>query len=164
MLYVPQHFFANNHKAVEERLGAGAHAELLFKPGYESARTWCEYESARHGLSGEDVFRHYMQRLSQRGWAQFSVEQLDSTNGTGRVRVDHSVFVLQHGGGADRPLCYMFSGWLCGSLEWVMADRGEPLEVTAEETACAAQPGHDHCLFDIGPNTRAVRPAGTSGA
>ena len=32
MLYVPRHFFVNNHVAVEEALGADVYAEALLKP------------------------------------------------------------------------------------------------------------------------------------
>ncbi len=150
MLYVPQHFFVNNHRAIEEQLGAEALAELLFDPGYRSAWTWCEHESAEQQLVGEAVFRHYMRRLSQRGWAQFSIEHLDSRLGEARIRVDHSAFVAQYGDDVGRPVCYMFAGWLSGSLEWVMSDLGKPISLRAEEVACAAEVGHQHCLFEVG--------------
>lgn len=32
MLYVPRHFFVNNHMGIEEVLGADAYAEILYKP------------------------------------------------------------------------------------------------------------------------------------
>ena len=35
MLYVPRHFFVNNHVAVEEALGADVYAEALYKAGYK---------------------------------------------------------------------------------------------------------------------------------
>ena len=31
MLYVPRHFFVNNHMGIEEVLGAEAYAEILYK-------------------------------------------------------------------------------------------------------------------------------------
>ena len=37
MLYVPRHFFVNNHIGIEEVLGADAYAEILYKAGYKSA-------------------------------------------------------------------------------------------------------------------------------
>ncbi len=42
MLYVPRHFFVNNHMGIEEVLGADAYAEILYKAGYKSAWHWCE--------------------------------------------------------------------------------------------------------------------------
>ena len=69
MLYVPRHFFVNNHMGIEEVLGAEAYAEILYKAGYKSAWHWCEKEAECHGLEGVAVFEHYMKRLSQRGWA-----------------------------------------------------------------------------------------------
>lgn len=151
MLYVPQHFFVNNHRAVEGRLGAEAMADMLFDPGYRSAWTWCEHESAQHQLSGDAVFRHYMQRLSQRGWGQFSVEHLDSSAGEARVRLDHSAFVAQYGTDHGRPVCYMFAGWLCGSVEWAAANQNRPITVQGREVACAAEADNDHCLFVVEP-------------
>ena len=37
MLYVPRHFFINNHLAVEAALGWKVYAELLYEAGYRSA-------------------------------------------------------------------------------------------------------------------------------
>lgn len=68
MLYVPRHFFINNHTAIAESLGDDMYAEILYKAGYQSAHYWCEKEAEKHGLSGDAVFEHYMKRLSQRGW------------------------------------------------------------------------------------------------
>ena len=73
MLYVPRHFFVNNHIGIEEVLGAEKYAEILYKAGYKSAWHWCEKEAECHGLSGVAVFEHYMKRLSQRGWGLFEI-------------------------------------------------------------------------------------------
>ena len=48
MLYVPRHFFVNNHMGIEEVLGADAYAEILYKAGYKSAWHWCETVSYTH--------------------------------------------------------------------------------------------------------------------
>ncbi len=77
MLYVPRHFFTNNHVAVEEALGQDAYAEILYKAGYKSAYHWCDKEAALHGLSGMAVFEHYLNRLSQRGWGLFKIIEAD---------------------------------------------------------------------------------------
>ncbi len=69
MLYVPRHFLINNHRAMEAALGIERYARLIHDPGVRSARQWCGAEAASKALAGEDVFRHYMRRLSQRGWA-----------------------------------------------------------------------------------------------
>ena len=55
MLYVPRHFFVNNHIGIEEVLGADAYAEILYKAGYKSAWHWCEKEAECHGLEGVAV-------------------------------------------------------------------------------------------------------------
>ena len=55
MLYVPRHFFINNHVAVEEALGVEKYAEILYHAGYKSAWHWCEKEAELHGLVGVEV-------------------------------------------------------------------------------------------------------------
>lgn len=151
MLYMPRHFFVNNHKAIEEALGREAYAKQLYRAGHKSAWHWCEKEAAAHGLSGETVFHHYMKRLSQRGWGLFSVEQLDMQQGAARVRVDNSAFVYEYGPDAGRRVCCMFAGWFPGSLEWVARDLGRPLKLKAAEVQCASESGHDYCLFEVTP-------------
>ena len=160
MLYVPRHFFINNHLAVEAALGREANAKLLYDAGYRSAWSWCEKEAETHGLGGFEVFRHYMRRISQRGWGQFTVERLDEATGEAAVRVDHSALVEgyrqriadgQADQGGQEKICYMFAGWFPGSLTWAGENLGMRLELTSAETQCGAEPGHDHCLFEIQP-------------
>lgn len=150
MILVPQHFLVNNHVAVERALGREVYAEHLQKAGYKSAYDWCAAEAARHGISGAEVFRHYMKRLSQRGWGQFQVLAVNSDDGLARVRVDHSVFVNQHRGEPER-VCYMFEGWLVGALEYVAEAAGRSHVLRARETQCAADGEHGHCLFEVCP-------------
>jgi len=147
MILVPRHFLVNNHKAVEAAVGAEANARLLFEAGHRSAWVWCEKEAATHGLAGVAVFHHYMKRLSQRGWAQFSVETIDPEAGTAAVRVAQSVFVAEQPD-AGRKVCYMFRGWFCGALEYVA--RRTPFTLDAQETRCAAETPGD-CLFSVHP-------------
>jgi predicted hydrocarbon binding protein len=150
MILVPRHFLVNNHVASEKAIGAEAYAKHLHEAGYKSAWQWCEKESARHGLSGIDVFHHYMKRLSQRGWAQFSVESVDANTGHARVRVRNSVFVSEFGE-AGRKVCYMFLGWLVGSLEYVGHAAGKKLRLQAAEVACGSDGAKDGCLFEVKP-------------
>lgn len=140
MILVPRHFFLNNHLAIEEAVGREKYAELLFSAGYKSAYTWCEKEARTHGLKGIAVFHHYMKRLSQRGWAQFEVQEASETTGVARVRVRHSVFAVEKRG---TKACYMFRGWFPGSLEFVT---GKPGRLACEELQCAAE-GADYCVF-----------------
>jgi hypothetical protein len=149
MILVPRHFFVNNHAAIESALGEPRYAEQLFEAGRRSAYVWCEKEARTHGLEGIAVFHHYLQRLSQRGWGRFRVQAVDPETGHARVRVDHSVFVLEQQGGAPRKTCYMFRGWFPGSLEFVAASRGKPLKLGSTEVQCAAEGRHDHCIFEV---------------
>lgn len=118
MLYVPRHFFTNNHTAVEEALGRDAYAEILYKAGYKSAYHWCDKEAKLHGLGGMAVFEHYLKRLSQRGWGLFSILEADPANARAKIELCHSSFVLAQPG-KEGKLCYMFAGWFAGAMDWV---------------------------------------------
>ncbi|MFC0338229.1 hypothetical protein SAMN05421848_2404 [Kushneria avicenniae] len=150
MLYVPRHFFVNNHMAIEEALGAEKYAEILYHAGYKSAWHWCEKEAELHGLEGVDVFEHYMKRLSQRGWGLFITEEFDLEAGTARVRLEHSAFVYQMGK-VDRKVEYMFTGWFAGAMDQILSARGSELRTVAVQTQSGAQQGHDHGLFVVTP-------------
>lgn len=150
MLYVPRHFFINNHTAVEEALGAEKYAEILYAAGYQSAYYWCEKESATHGLQGAEVFEHYMKRLSQRGWGQFVIESLDISTGWAKVRLHHSAFVY-HYGKVDRKVDYMFTGWFAGAMDQITRGIGQPIETVAVQQQSEAQTGCDYGLFEVMP-------------
>jgi len=150
MLYLPRHFFLNNHLAVERALGREPYARLLYEAGRESAFQWCEREAATHGLSGIAVFHHYMLRLSQRGWGRFTPLALEPEAGHADVKVEHSCFAEQLGPQAGEPACYMFAGWFPGALEWVARDQGWVVDVNSREVQCAAT-GAAHCLFQVRP-------------
>lgn len=150
MLYVPRHFFVNNHMAIEEALGPERYAEILYKAGYKSAWHWCEKEAECHGISGDAVFEHYMKRLSQRGWGLFTIEQLDIPAGTARVRLDHSAFVYQYGK-VDRMVDYMFTGWFAGAMDQIAQSLGYPVRTQARQVQSGAQSGCDYGLFEVSP-------------
>ncbi len=150
MLYVPRHFFINNHVAVEEALGAETYAEILYHAGYKSAWHWCEKEAELHDLKGVEVFEHYMTRLSQRGWGHFITEDIDLDTGTARVRLEHSAFVYQLGK-VDRKVEYMFTGWFAGSMDQILAARGSALRTVAEQTQSGAEEGCDVGYFVVKP-------------
>jgi predicted hydrocarbon binding protein len=151
MLYVPRHFFLNNHLAIEAALGREAYARLLYEAGHRSAWAWCEAEALTHGMSGTAVFRHYMRRLSQRGWGRFGVVEVAEDASRARVRVDHSLFVLGAPQGRVGTLCYMFAGWFPVALQWVRREEDRDA-LHSVETQCAGDgEGHDHCLFEVAP-------------
>ncbi|MGL6161910.1 DUF5943 domain-containing protein [Microbulbifer sp.] len=150
MLYVPRHFFINNHKAIEDEIGPERYAEILYKAGYKSAYHWCEKEAALHGLSGRAVFEHYMKRLSQRGWGLFTIERLDIDSGAARVRLDHSAFVYEYGK-VNRKVEYMFTGWFAGAMDQISDSLGLGFKTRAVQHQSAAEEGVDHGLFDVLP-------------
>ncbi|PAU63269.1 4-vinyl reductase [Pseudomonas indica] len=150
MLYVPRHFFVNNHIGIEEELGAERYAEILYKAGYKSAWHWCEKEAECHGLVGVEVYEHYMKRLSQRGWGLFKIEEIDVDAGTARVRLDHSAFVYVYGK-CGRKVDYMFTGWFAGAMDQILAAKGSPIRTVAEQVYGASEEGRDHGLFVVKP-------------
>ena len=151
MILVPRHFFVNNHVAIEAALGKRRYARELFVAGHRSAYVWCQQEALTHGILGIEIFHHYMKRLSQRGWGQFHVERIDAEGGRAVIRVEHSVFVLERQEGRRRKVCYMFSGWFCGALEFLAEGLGVKLKASARETQCAAEGDHAHCVFHVTP-------------
>ena len=147
MIYMPRHFFVNYYSAMDAALGRKEHQAMLFAASHKSAVQWAEAESKTHGLRDVAVFRHYLNRLSQRGWAQFEILSVDLAGPSAKVRVDYSVYGLQLGK-TGRTECAMFAGSLAGCLEWAANDAGRPAKMTAIEMQCVAQ-GHDHCAFEV---------------
>ncbi|TBU79627.1 hydrocarbon binding protein [Pseudomonas daroniae] len=150
MLYVPRHFFVNNHMGIEEVLGADTYAEILYKAGYKSAWHWCEKEAECHGIEGAAVFEHYMKRLSQRGWGLFEVEKFDLDAGTAEVRLKHSAFVYVYGK-VGRKVDYMFTGWFSGALDQILAAKGSAIRTATVQEYGGSEEGHDDGLFVTRP-------------
>ncbi|MGM4916523.1 DUF5943 domain-containing protein [Tardiphaga sp. 813_E8_N1_3] len=151
MILVPQHFYMNNHFAIEAAVGAAELERILRPAGHRSAYYWCEKEAEFHGMSGVDVFRHYMRRITQRGWGQFDVLDVSPDEGTATVRLRYSAMVDDERRNSGRKVCYMFASWLEGSLEYVAASAGRKMTLRAQEVYCEAEGEHDHCMFKVEP-------------
>ncbi len=151
MILVPQHILLDNHYALEAVLGPEKLEQILRPEGHRSAYFWCEQAARHHGMSGVEVFRLYLRRISQRGWGQFDILELAPETGVARVRVRHSAMVDEARRTSGRRVCYMFSAWLEGSLEYVAARAGRRQRLRGREAHCAAEGGHDHCLFEVWP-------------
>ncbi|MEO9654882.1 DUF5943 domain-containing protein [Marinomonas sp.] len=155
MLYVPRHFFVNNHMGIEAEIGAERYAEILYKAGYKSAYYWCEKEAELHGFTGDEVWHHYLKRLSQRGWGFFITEELDVASGTAKVRLENSAFVYQYikelGGKNNEKVDYMFTGWFAGALDQIAQSQGLAVRTKAVQTQSAAQEGCDVGYFEVTP-------------
>jgi predicted hydrocarbon binding protein len=151
MILMPQHFLLNNHYAIEAVLGPEKLEEVLRPAGYRSAYFWCEQAAHHHGMSGIDVFRLYMRRITQRGWGQFDILKVEPETGIARVRLRNSAMLDEAHRMSGRRVCYMFSGWLEGALEYVTASAGRTQRLKGREVYCAAEGAHDHCLFEVSP-------------
>ena len=150
MILVPQHFFLNNHRAIEAVLGPERLAEVLRPAGYRSAYYWCEREAAHHALSGLDVFQHYMRRLiaTRMGPIRARMTSTSRTD-TPAFACDNSALVDDESRRSGRRVCYMFAAWLVGSLEYAAAATGRAQSLRAHEACCAADGAHDHCEFEV---------------
>jgi hypothetical protein len=77
--------FLNNHYAVEAVLGPEKLEEVLRPAGRRSAYFWCEEAARHHGMSGVEVFRLYLRRITQRGWGQRRARASLAISGPGRA-------------------------------------------------------------------------------
>lgn len=151
MLYVPVHFFVNNHRAVEKEIGVERYSRLLYEAGYRSAWTWCEHEAKVHRLEGAAVFEHYMNRLSQRGWGLFEILELDVEEGTAAVSITHSAFNRPDETG-ERTGDYMFTGWFAGAMDWILDTADSNIRTQAEQVFHEGQTEKPYGLFRVRPN------------
>lgn len=144
MVYVPVHFFLNNHRAIEKELGQERYAYLLYEAGYASAWTWCEAESSTHGIAGEEVFRHYLDRLSQRGWALFKAQEVRLEDAYALVEVRHSIFTPDP---AQESQDYMFTGWFSGAMDQIQSATGSLLRSASRQIQ--GELGERSALFEV---------------
>lgn len=149
MVYVPRHFMVNMHKEIEETLGRPAYEAMLRRSGAKSARFWCHQQAELLGLPAQEIFSHYLKRLSERGWGRFSIEALDLQTLTAAIVLRDSIYVLEAGEKAGSSTCYMFDGFLIGAMEFLCDAQGlPPGPITCHETACAAS-GAPECRFEV---------------
>ncbi|MBW6400149.1 4-vinyl reductase [Roseomonas sp. HJA6] len=148
MIYLPRHFLVNMQKAIETAIGADAYREILYTSSDLSALQWCRAEAKTHGLSAVETFRHYLKRLSQRGYGQMDITALDADAGTAAVTVRHSAFALGYGPEAGRTVCYTFEGSFAGGMRYVLETAGRAGTPICREVACAAA-GHPECRFEL---------------
>jgi hypothetical protein len=153
MIYLPRHFLVNNHLAVEDALGVEAYRVLLRAATAKSAAEWCEAQVGGDRLGREATFRHYFRRLSQRGWGQFSIDDLDIAGGRGSISLRNSVFALESSSSGRECVCYMFEGFVGGAVGFLLGDESKSTRIACEETYCTVGGRHDHCRFDF-----AVKP------
>lgn len=149
MIYVPRHFMVNMHKEIEQTLGRPAYEKMLGRSGAKSARYWCQSQADLLGLPAPQVFAHYLQRLSERGWGRFGIETLDAERLTAQITLQDSVYVLEAECQTTAPSCYMFEGFLIGAMQFICDAQGiTPAAITCSESTCAAM-GAPECRFDI---------------
>jgi hypothetical protein len=148
MIYLPRHFLVNMQKGIEAAIGADAYRQILYASSDLSAMQWCRAEAKTHGLTPVETFRHYLKRLSQRGYGQIDITALDEAAGTATVVVRHSAFALGYGPEAWRHVCYTFEGSFAGGMRYVLEMAGRVGEPACREVACAAN-GQPECRFEL---------------
>lgn len=150
MVLIPRHFWIFMQVETEKQIGLEGQRAVMWRACYKAARLWCEREAKHHGLSGVEVFRHYLKRLSDRGYGRLTIERIDPAAGTAEIRVDHSIFVAERGRDVGHKVCYMFEGSFAGGLDYAATALGKTLSLKAEEVQCGAE-GADHCRFRVWP-------------
>ena len=149
MLYVPRHFMVNMHNEIEQALGRDGFSDVLHRSGRKSALHWCRKQAEQSGASASEVFEFYLRRLSERGWGRFSIDRLDLAELVAVIDLRDSIYVLEAGGGAQAPTCYIFEGFFVGAMEYVCETLGiSPQTISCRETRCAAT-GDPHCRFEV---------------
>ena len=150
MIYLPRHFLVNNHLAVEEALGLSTYRDILRAATRKSALHWCESTARLYDLGREATFRRYFERLSQRGWGLFSVDDLDLAAERGSLIIRHSVFALESAGRTEQRVCYMFEGFVTGAFHFLLGSAAAGRRsIKCEEVQCAAGGQHHCCRFDF---------------
>lgn len=148
MIYTPRAFFVNIQKAVESAIGEAGYREQLYRASYDATYAWCGLQAERHGISGIEVFHHYLDRLSKRGWGKFTLIEADAESGAARARLDHSAIAAGFGN-EGRRVCYMFDGAFAAAMDWVGDNAGHGYRTGCTETRCAAESGSDYCEFTV---------------
>jgi len=153
MLYIPRHFMVNVHDGVEAALGRENYRRVLYDAGHKSAHHWCESQAALYPIKGVEIVKHYLQRLSARGWGQFSLERLDLDPPRMEICLKNSIYVLAREGGASHPVCYMFEGFFTGAMHYLAEAHGfEAGGLICREVECQAM-GFEYCRFEIEAKT-----------
>lgn len=150
MIYTPRAFFVNIQKTVEDAIGVEGYRKRLYGAAYDATYAWCGTQAKLHGIDGIAIFRHYLDRLSKRGWGRFSLVEADWGAGTALARLEHSAIAAGFGE-SDRRVCYMFDGAFAAAMDWVGDTTGHGYRTTCTEAQCAAEEGSDHCLFAVDP-------------
>jgi predicted hydrocarbon binding protein len=152
MVYLPRHFLVNMQKGIEAAIGPAAYREILYASSDLSALQWCRAEARTHGLDPVETFRHYLKRLSQRGYGRIEIAALEAAAGTATMVVRHSAFALGYGLATGRPVCFMFEGSFAGGMRYILEAAGRPdlpaRQPFCREIACAAD-GHAECRFEL---------------
>lgn len=153
MVLVPRHFWAYIQMECERRFGIEGTQAVFDAATYKAAKVWCAREAKTHGLEGIAVFRHYLKRVSQRGFGQFTIEKINPAAGTATIRLDHSVYVAEYGSDTGRRVCYTFTSAFTGGMEYVAEAAGHSRALKAQEVQCGAE-GADCCRFEVTPAGR----------
>lgn len=152
MLYVPRHFMIDIHNAIEHALGLAAYRKVLDQAGARAAYYWCKKQAEIRGIDGLQVFEHYLERLTARGWGQFRIEEIDPESASATITLKNSIYVLESREKVEHPVCYMFEGFFIGGVQYLIEHQGLNKEsIECREVQCEAM-GFDHCRFELKAN------------
>lgn len=151
VILIPRHFLMGTYKAFEEALGAEGYSRVIEQAGRAAARSWCVQQAEHYGLEGIAVLEHYLARISQRGWGQFSLVEHDLMACTAVVELRHSAFVLTREPAEHARQCAVFESWIAAGLEVCCEHSGMPKKLLAREVQCVGDGHAPHCEFHVTP-------------
>ena len=149
MILIPRRFFVFIQMEAERRFGIEPTRALYEDATRLAANVWCRNTMERYGLDGTQVFRLYLERVSNRGMGLFSLRHLDEAAGTARIDLRNSIMVAEYGPTANRCVCYSFASAFAGAMEVIHERAGRVFTKVYSHEDCCASNGSDHCSFAV---------------
>ncbi|EGH45586.1 hypothetical protein PSYPI_26104 [Pseudomonas syringae pv. pisi str. 1704B] len=150
MLYVPRHFFVNNHRGIEEVLGGRCLRRHPLQGGLQ-IRLALVRKGGRMPWPGRRCgVRALHEAPVAARLGPVKIQDIDIEKGTASVKLEHSCFVYVYGK-VGRKVDYMFTGWFAGAMDQILAASGSAVRTVAEQVYGGSEEGHDDGLFVVKP-------------
>ncbi|RLI13988.1 hypothetical protein DRO33_00185 [Candidatus Bathyarchaeota archaeon] len=143
MIITTREFIALVQKIAEEVLGEMGAATLMYRAGFQAARSFAEAQARIFGLRGFDILDKYLEVASVRGWWS-RYEVLERSEEPLRVRVRLYNTIAEEWGTAGRAVCHLWRGGLAGIVKFIAESMGKQVDVRGREVACIAK-GDPYC-------------------
>jgi predicted hydrocarbon binding protein len=134
-------------EAANDILGERGSWIIMYRAGYQTARSFAQTMMDVHELDPNQVALAYSDFAHLRGWGFYKLIEMGFTEGQGRIHVYHSIFAdyFWQKGGSQRPVCGFVAGALAGITHAVSG-----VQVRARELQCVAM-GAEYCEMTVQP-------------